>query len=175
MKKSLLFFAITCIALFLTSSCTKPADESANDEQAIAEQKKKSEDFQAIINAHRFRLVDFYSDKPIDYIETDAEVRKETDLKAYIKPYLLDDDNVFGAEEVLNIVQNTQKMPGVVDPVVKRNYHLSYDKSNVFLDFVTYTYTPAKYKVSEFSASGFVIYLDWPSGAKVFSRFQATN
>ena len=159
MKKSLLFVALSCIALLSIPSCTKPVDDAAADEQAIAQNKKKSEDFQAIISAHKFRLVDFYSDKPIDYIETDAEVRQETDLKAYIKPYLLDDDNVFGAEEVLNIVQNQSKMPGVADAVVKRNYHLSYDKSNVLLDFVTYTYTPAKYKVSEFSASGFVIYL----------------
>jgi hypothetical protein len=173
MKKSLLLIGCTCIALLATISCTKSIEEA--DEKMVAENKKKSEDFQAIINTHKFRLVDFYSDKPIDYIETDAEVKQETNLKAYIKPYLLDDDNVFGPEEVLNIVQNQQKMPGVSDAVVKRNYHLSYDKDNVYLDFVTYTYTPVKYKVSEFSAGGFVIYLDWPTGARVFSRFQASN
>jgi hypothetical protein len=174
MKQSLLSLAIICIAQFVLSSCSK---NSASDEeaQALANQQKKSEEFQAIVNAHRFRLVDFYSDKPIDYIETDTEVRSETDLKAYIKPYLLDDDNMFDGQGKLSIVQNTQKMPGVTDPILIRNYNVSHDKNNVFLDFVTYTYSPAKYKVSEYSPAGFVIYLDWPNGAKVFSRFQAVN
>jgi len=170
MNKSLLLIAVLFSTLFFFPSCTKPIEEA--DDKMIEENKKKSEDFQAIINAHRFRLVDFYSDKPIDYIETDAEVKQETNLRAYIKPYLLDDENVFGAEENLSIVQNQQKMPGVSDDIVRRSYHLSYDKSNVLLDFVTYTYAPAKYKVSEFSPNGFVIYLDWPTGAKVFSRFE---
>jgi len=167
MKQSLLFvlIALTFSAMI---SCSKTGDNKALNE-------KKATEFKTILDLKHFRLVDFYSDKPIDYVLTDAEVKSETDLKIYIKPYLLDDDNFFESEGGVVITQNQQKKPGLTAPVLNRNYSISADENGAYLDFLDYDYNPIKYKIGEYSTGGFTIYLDWQNGAKVYSRFERTN
>ena len=167
MKQSLLIVLIA-LSIPALNSCTKSADnKAAND--------KKATEFKGIIDLKHFRLVDFYSDKPIDYVTTDTEIKSETDLKVYIKPYLLDDDNYFGSEGGVVITQNQQKKPGLSDPVLNRNYNVSADENSAYFDFLNYDYDPIKYKIGEYSAGGFTIYLEWPGGAKVYSRFERVN
>jgi hypothetical protein len=156
------------LSISLLSSCSKNGDTKALND-------KKATEFKTIIDLKHFRLVDFYSDKPIDYIQTDAEIKSETDLKVYIKPYLLDDDNFFESEGGVVITQNQQKKPGLTDPVLNRNFNVSADENSAYLDFLDYDYYPVKYKLGEYSTGGFTIYLDWPGGAKVYSRFERTN
>jgi len=167
MKQSLqlVLIALSFSAMY---SCTKNGDTKALNET-------KAKEFKAILDLKHFRLVDFYSDKPIDYVTTDTEVKSETDLKIYIKPYLLDDDNYFDNEGGVVITQNTQKKPGLTDPLLNRNYSVSSDENGVYLDFLDYDYNPIKYKLGEFTTAGFTIYLDWPGGARVFSRFDRLN
>jgi len=167
MKQSLLFVLIALFFSALTS-CSKSGDNKALNE-------KKATEFKTTLDLKHFRLVDFYSDKPIDYVTTDTEVKSETDLKIYIKPYLLDDDNYFDNEGGVVITQNQQKKPGLADPLLNRNYSVSSDENGVYLDFLDYDYNPIKYKIGEFSTAGFTIYLDWPGGARVFSRFDKLN
>lgn len=167
MKQSLLF---VLFALFFSAmvSCTKNGDTKELNE-------KKATEFKTILDLKHFRLVDFYSDKPIDYVTTDTEVKSETDLKIYIKPYLLDDDNYFDTEGGVVITQNQQKKPGLSAPVLNRNYSVSADEHSTYFDFLDYDYNPIKYKLGEYSTVGFTIYLDWPGGAKVYSRFERMN
>ncbi len=167
MKESLLF-VLMALSFSALNSCSKNGDNKALNE-------KKATEFKTILDLKHFRLVDFYSDKPIDYIQTDVEVKSETDLKAYIKPYLLDDDNYFDDESGVVITQNTQKKPGLTAPVLNRNYSVSADENSAYLDFLDYDYNPVKYKLGEYSTTWFTIYLDWPGGAKVFSRFEKVN
>ncbi len=167
MKQSLLFVLIALLFSAFTS-CSKSGDNKALND-------KKATEFKAILDLKHFRLVDFYSDKPIDYITTDAEIKNETDLKVYIKPYLLDDDNYFDNEGGVVITQNQQKKPGLTTPVLNRNYSVSADENSAYLDFLDYDYNPIKYKLGEYSTGSFTIYLDWPGGAKVFSRFEKVN
>jgi len=167
MKQSLQFVLLAlCFSTFI--SCTKNGDNKALND-------KKATEFKAAIDLKHFRLVDFYSDKPIDYVTTDLEVKSETDLRSYIKPYLLDDDNYFGSEGGVIITQNQQKKPGLSDPVLSRNYNVSADENSAYLDFLDYDYYPVKYKIGEYSTAGFTIYLDWPGGVKIYSRFERVN
>lgn len=167
MKQSLLFVLIA-LSITVSISCSKAGDNKALNE-------KKATEFKTMLDLKHFHLVDFYSDKPIDYIQTDVEVKSETDLKMYIKPYLLDDDNYFDTEGGVVITQNQQKKPGLTAPVLNRNYSVSSDENSAYLDFLDYDYNPIKYKLGEYSAGSFTIYLDWPGGAKVFSRFERVN
>lgn len=169
MRKSLLPLTIAFISSVALSSCSK---NTGNTEE---QNEKRAAEFLNFIGNSRYRLVDFYSDKPIDYITTDTEVRSETDLKAYIKPYLLDDENFFNDKNVVSVTQNANKFPGNNSPVLTGNYLVSYDASDVYFDFLDHNYAAARYKLSEFSPGKFVIYLDWPGGAKLYSRFESTN
>jgi hypothetical protein len=167
MKKNRLFI-VAMAGLCVAVSCTKSIDNSA-------ENKKAAEEFKTSVKNNRYRLVDFYSDKPVDYEQTDSEIRQETDLRAYIKPYLHDDLNIFDATGVLKVEQKTIKISGNDSAVICRNYALSTDKKFVYLDFIDYFYDASRYKLQEFSDSAFIIYIDWPTGAKLFSKFRKIN
>jgi len=171
MKQSLLVL-LSSLCVLVLNSCSKNIGDSAEDESA---NQKRATEFQAVINGHSFRLVDFYADKPIDYIDSDAEIKEETDLKIYIKPYLLDDQVVFDGSGGVKIAQNQQKIPGSNDAILLRNYNVSADKYSAYVDYLDYYYNPIKYKLGEYTADGFTIYLDWPGGAKLYSRFQRIN
>jgi len=167
MKQSLLFVLIALFSSAL-NSCSKTGDNKGLNE-------KKATEFKTTLDLKHFRLVDFYSDKPIDYVTTDTEIKSETDLRIYIKPYLLDDDNYFDNESGVVITQNQQKKPGLNDAVLTRNYSVSSDENGVYLDFLDYDYNPIKYKLGEYSTAVFTIYLDWPGGVKIFSKFERLN
>ena len=69
----IIFMGITaCLGMV---SCSKTVSEED------AATKQKSVDFQNALTSHKYKLVAFYSDKPIDYITSDAEVRSETVLR----------------------------------------------------------------------------------------------
>lgn len=169
MKKSLLIFSVITFMSVMLVSCSK--NSGTTEEQ----QQKKAEEFLNFIGNGQFRLTDFYSDKPIDYVTTDNVVKQETDLRSYIKPYLLDDDNFFADKGILTIAQNAQKIPGNNAAVINGSYLVSYDASHVYFDFVDHTYSPARYKVENFAAGKFTLYIDWPTGAKLYSRFESNN
>lgn len=169
MKKSLLSIILMGAFCFSILSCSK------NTGTTEEEQQKRAMEFLSFIGNSHYRLVDFYSDKPIDYITTDTEVKQETNLKAYIKPYLLDDDNFFNDKNVLTVTQNANKIPGNNAATITANYLVSYDASNVYFDFLDHTYAPARYKLNTFSSGTFTLYIDWPTGAKLYSRFESAN
>ncbi|MBC7850899.1 MAG: hypothetical protein H7Y31_14250 [Chitinophagaceae bacterium] len=170
MKKNLLSFMALAMPVMFFSSCSKSSGEDATDAMNL-----KAKEFETVLQSNKYRLVDFYSDKPVDYYEGDTEVKAETDLRAYIKPYLVDDENVFSPEGGLKIVQNAKTIPGDETSILNRNYNVSSNSKEVMLTFVDYMYSPANYKVSEFTASGFTLYMDWPNGAKLYSKFQSVN
>ena len=103
MKKFLLSVSVGLL-LFSINSCTKDTGDET--------QKKRAEEFRNRVKNKRYRLVDFYSDLPIDYIENDSVVKSETDLRGYIKPYLPDDENLFDSTGLLLINQGANRIPG---------------------------------------------------------------
>lgn len=159
---------MSILALLCTIGCTK-----TNDTEAL--NKKAAEEFVAEVTLSKYRLVDFYSDQPIDYNESDNIVKSETDLRAYIKPYLLDDINEFDATGSLKVYQGAVKIPGNDSTVLTRTIGVNWDKDYTFINFVDYYYDYRQFKLQEFNSSGFIIYLNWHTGAKVYSKFTKVN
>ena len=102
---------IRTIGLFILSglalsSCHKSLSEEGN----IEANKAKAAQLQSSIANQNYRLTAFYSDRPIDYITTDAVVKSETDLWEYVRIYLKDDVNNFGGDASVIINQNANKI-----------------------------------------------------------------
>jgi hypothetical protein len=164
--KIVTYLAVALIATGVLSSCKK-------GEEASPEDKQKAEDFKSYIVAKQFTLVDYWSDKEIDYVEDDAEVKQETNLWPYVSIWIKDDANVFDVSTgKVTITQNANKYSGVTEDVFTRNFSIGADKDGPYFNFVNYQYNPLKYHLVDFNAEGFTVYVDWHSGAKVFSKFK---
>lgn len=161
MRSLTLLMGMTCLVM----ACSKPV----SDEEKAA--KQKSADFLASVQQHKYKLVAFYSDKPIDYITSDSEVRAETDLWSYVKPHVIDDDNFFGANGALTVYQNAEKFPGNDNEQINAGYSISPKGVDVACGFVDYLYMPLEYKLQEFDNAYFTLYIDGPSGSKLYSKF----
>jgi hypothetical protein len=165
MRKLNLFIIMGMSVCMGMASCSK----AVSDEDPAT--KQKATDFQAAVLSHKYKLVAFYSDKPIDYITSDAEVRSETDLWKYVKFHVLDDENYFGANGELTIYQKTNKFPGNEAETLKGTYGISVRGTDVLFKFVDYIYVPTEYKLQEFDNAYFTVYIDGPSGSKLYSKF----
>jgi len=161
-KLYLMLIAAVCVF----SSCTKSAGTGDNKET-----QKRADDFSVSLKAHKFKPVSFYSDKPIDYITNDVEVRAETDLWIYVKDYIKDDINLFNADGSVTIFQNASKFPGNDAATISTPYTITAEGNDVMLKFVDYNYVVTKYKLEQFDNAYFTIYVDGPAGAKLFSKF----
>ena len=153
-------------AVGVLSGCAKSVSNGDNKET-----QKRADDFSVSIKNHKFKPVSFYSDKPIDYITNDAEVRAETDLWIYVKDYIKDDINLFNADGNVTIFQNASKFPGNEAPTITTAYAITAEGNDVMLKFVDYNYVVTKYKLEQFDNAYFTIYVDGPAGAKLFSKF----
>jgi hypothetical protein len=164
----------TCLSIVLISagslgSCKK------NDEVST-ENKQKADEFKAAIVSQQFQVRDYYSDKPIDYIEDDQEVKEETQLFSYVSPWIKDDLNVFdAASKKVTITQNAVKIPGDASETLVKDFNIGADKDGVYFDFLNYQYQPLRYRLVEFTNTHFIVYTDWKSGAKVFTRFEVVT
>jgi len=164
---------IRTIGLFMLSGLAlSSCHKSLSDEGNIEANKARAAQFQASVANQNYKLTAFYSDKAIDYITTDAVVKSETDLWAYVKYHLKDDVNNFGGDASVIINQNAIKIPGNDAPQITRSYSTEYDKSFVYFNFIDDAYKAQQYKLSEFDANKFVIYIDYMGGVKLFSRFE---
>lgn len=158
------YFSLVAMLTILTG-CVKT-------NQHVDELKKKSDVYQASIIGNRYQLVEFYSDKPIDYIESDTVIKKETALWTYVKPYLTDDENgIYGKGEII-INQKSSRYPLIDSAYIYRSYKFSNDDKAIYFDFIDYFYKPLKYTVSSMDRSSILIYINWPNGAKLYSRYK---
>ena len=165
--KIVTYLTVALLAIGVFCSCKKNGDE------ASAADKQKAEDFKAYIAGKNFTLVQYYSDKEIDYVEDDAEVKQETNLWPYVSIWIKDDVNSFDLSTgKVSITQNANKYSGITDEVFTRDFSIGADKNGPYFNFVNYQYNPLKYHLVDFNAEGFTVYVDWHSGAKVFSKFK---
>lgn len=155
-------FTIFCLfAALITTSCNKTSKE----------EEKKASEFRAFTSAKKFKIVEFYADKPVDYEENDNEVKAETELWVYVKDYIRDDINIVDNNQV-QIHQNDVKMPGSDAVTLTRPFNVGSDRSGAYLEFVDYFYEPLRYKLFEFKDNYFIIYVDFKGGAKLFSKYE---
>jgi hypothetical protein len=150
---------------FLAMACKKSLN---SDEEAA---KQRSADFTASIQQHTYKLVAFYSDKAIDYITNDTEVRSETDLWSYVKPHVIDDESYFASGGILTINQKLEKFPGNDSEQINGSYGISAKGSDVVFKYVDYIYLPIEYKLQEFTNAYFIVYLEGPASSKLYSKF----
>ena len=157
--------SLAFIATALLCSCSKLRENSLEGEQRAAQ-------FRSFIVSKKFQVKDFYSDKPIDYIEDDGEVRSETELFKYVSSWIKDDWNIFEVSTgKVNITQNAVKISGDDSEILVRNFNIGSDNAGVYFDFLTYRYEPLRYRLVEFTDNHFIVYVNWKSGAKLFTKF----
>ena len=106
------------LIVFTIFSCKK--DES--DDGIKPEDKQKAEALTAFLQSDQFRLKKYYSETPIDYIDTDQVVKSESDLWQYVSSWLHDDAYVFNTNGTVTIQQGPLKfipirlkqLPGII-------------------------------------------------------------
>lgn len=157
----MLFIGITWVG----AACNKSLSEEDSGT------KQRAADFQAAIQSNKYMLVSFYADKPIDYITNDTEVKSETDLWPYVKIHVKDDEYFFGADGALTINQKADKIAGNDAATINGSYTISTKGTDVSVMFVDYLYSPLEYKLHEFDNSFFTVYVDGPSGSKLYSKY----
>ena len=163
--KIITFLTVALIATSVFSSCKKGDDVSAEDKQ-------QAEQFKAFVGSKQFRLTEYWADKPIDYVEDDAEVKAETNLWGYVSFWIKDDLNVFDLNtNKVTVIQGTNKYAGIADESFTKDFSIGADKDGPYFNFVNYQYNPLKYRLVEFGGDTFTVYVDWHSGAKVLSKF----
>lgn len=154
-------------SLVFATACSKTG--AGGEDNAAA--KQRAADFQANVQSHKYKVAAFYSDKPIDYITSDTEVKSETDLWAYVKEHIKDDENYFGANGTLTIDQKLVKMPGNETQTINGSYNIVARGADVIVTFVDYSYKPLEYKLQEFDNAYFTVYIDGPAGSKLYSKY----
>ena len=127
-----------------------------------------------VINKIQVRPVLIGTDRKISrkHFFADAEVKQETNLWPYVSFWIKDDHNVFDVSTgKVTITQNANKFASISEEIFTRDFSIGADKDGPYLNFVNYQYNPLKYRLVNFDAEGFTVYVDWHSGAKVFSDF----
>jgi len=133
----------------------------------------KEEEFKKLVTSTAFQLRACYSDIPVDYIEDDSVITKETNLWRYVSPYLKDDVNTFRTDNAnVSIAQHTLKIPGNASEILDRQYHIGTDESGVYMDFLDFDYLPLKYRLHELGPDYFVLAVEWKYDATLYSRFE---
>ena len=160
--KNVLSYLTVCSLLL---GCSK--EYSYTDSGAV-----KNQSLQTFITSqpNGFRLVDFYSDIPIDFNPHDTILQKETALWRYVPDYLKDDVNVFLTTGSVQIHQNSLKISGNNATTIPRIYSIYTDNNKIVFEFVEYNYNPYKYYLHEIGSNYFIIYVV-QNGARLFSKF----
>ncbi len=122
--------------------------------------------------SRKYQLKAFYSDIPIDFVETDDVIKSETDLWSYVKEYIKDDINeLFNDSTLLRIYQNEIKIPGNDAPVLEKYYRIGTDAEGKYMKYMGPEYELLHYRLLEFNDDYFIIYLKWRHGSTIYSRF----
>lgn len=174
MKRNLLILALATVTIVTTNSCQK------DDAGGTSELQKKAVELENYVVNNRFIPVDFYSDTPIDYIENDATVLAETDLKKYIFPYLNDDIITFNPDKTLLVDQGSIMIQGNDAKTFTRTWSTETSKAKnvVYLNYLDYFYDQRRYTLVEWTDTSIIAYIDWTSKAdptktaKIYTRFQ---
>lgn len=157
---------IVIVLAAVVFSCNK----SETDDGIKPEDKEKAAALQTFLQSDKFRLKKYYSETPIDYIDTDQVVKSETDLWQYVSAWLHDDSYVFGTGGSVVVEQNTVKIPSDPSPTLNRSYAVRADKDGVAFDFVGHEYQELKYRLITFNDSVLKVSATW-NGKTVISEY----
>src|SRR5215217_5128612 len=135
MKKA---YLIPVLLLFFFA-CKKDSDPAPED-PAQTENEIKAAELQTFLQANKFELSRYYSDTPIDYIDTDQVVKAETDLWDYVSPWIKDDRYTFNSDGTVTIEQNALKIQTDSTATLSRNYSVEANDNGVTFNFIGHIY-----------------------------------
>jgi len=140
----------------------------------LQQNNQKAAEFRSyLVQNSKFRLVDFYAESPIDYDQTDDVVTLETDLKKYIRHYLVDDDIIFNGNGNVTFVQHAIKIGNNDDEEVLVPYNTRGDRTGVLVDFADDLYQPFTYYLHEKGDTWFILAYKRPNeNVWLLSRFE---
>ena len=163
-------YSATFITAIFINSCQKTVNDKASPEDIA-----RANEFKNTISEKRFQLREYYSDVPIDYIDSDNVVKAETQLWKYVSPWLKDDSNLFVNNAIVRVEQGSIKMPGLDSAVILRSCIIGADLQGPYMDFLSHEYHPLKYRLKDFTDSSFTIYAVWHNKSTVYSKFEMKN
>ena len=157
---------VLAIVLF---ACNKKDDTPVDP--VSPEDKAKATALSEFLKSDEFYLTKYYSEVPIDYIDTDQVVMAETDLWKYVSLWLKDDRYTFDASGNVSVEQNTDRIPTDTTPVLTRHYEVVADPNGVKFDFIGHEYQDLVYRLISFTDSNLVVSASW-NGKKVISEYK---
>lgn len=160
------FLVIIALFLFTVYACSK----SETSDGIKPEDKTKAAAMITFLEKNPFQLKKYYSETPIDYIDTDQVVKAETDLWQYVSRWLPDDQYVFNTNGTVAIMQNAILFPTDSSPTLSRQYSVKADKKGVAFDFVGHEYQDLKYRLIMFNDTLLKVSASW-NGKTVISEF----
>ncbi len=120
----------------------------------------------------KYQLSAFYANKPIDFIDTDSEVRSEANLWGYVQEYLKDDIDEFTLDSnAVDIHQGANRIPGNDDSILHKTYSIGTDSKGTYIDFLGPDYEVLRYRLQEMTEDHLIIYLPWKNNSIIYSRF----
>ncbi|HUQ66827.1 MAG TPA: hypothetical protein VM101_11765 [Flavitalea sp.] len=164
---------IVSVLAFFFFACKKDSDSAPSDPVKAANEKKAA-DLQVFLKANQFELTRYYSDTPIDYIDTDQVVKAETDLWDYVSPWIKDDRYSFNSDGTVTIQQNAVKIQSDSSATLSRDYSVVGDASGVTFNFIGHIYQSLNYNLIEFSDTLLKVNAKW-NGNTVISEYKVAN
>lgn len=161
MTRALLVITIA----FVIFSCKKTESDGIKPED-----KEKAAALQAFLQQDKFRLKKYYSETPIDYIDTDQVVKAETELWQYVSSWLHDDNYIFGANGTVVVEQNAIRIATDNSATLNRTYSVAADKNGVAFNFIGHEYQPLQYRLITFNDTMLRVSATW-NGKTVISEY----
>lgn len=161
--KYLLLVAVS----FAAFACNK---KSETVDPIRTEDKAKAAALSDFLKDEKFRLTKYYSDTPIDYIDTDQVVMQETQLWQYVSGWLKDDAYSFEDNGDVLIEQNDIRYEPDTATILTRHFSVAADADGVAFRFLGHEYQDLNYRLISFSDTNLVVWARW-NGKKVISEY----
>jgi hypothetical protein len=159
------FFAVA----FVVFACSKKSETAVDP--ISSEDKAKAAALTELLKSNDFQLARYYSETPIDYIDTDQVVMHETQLWSYVSIWLKDDDYRFDANGNVSVEQNVNRIESDSSPVLTRHYQVVADPQGVAFNFIGHEYQDLAYRLISFTDSNLTVSATW-NGKKVISEYK---
>ena len=154
---------------FIVIACNKENDPAIVDPIDPAD-KAKAEALSDFLENDKLRLTKYYSETPIDYIDTDQVETLETELWQYVSIWLKDDAYSFDLSGNVTVEQNANRISTDTSSVLTRHYEVFADAEGVGFDFIGHEYQDLPYRLISFSDTNLVVSAQW-NGKKVISEY----
>lgn len=153
-------------------SCKKGDDNNGNNPPPPpTENEIKAQALDSFLEANSFRLTRYFSDTPIDYIDTDQVVNADEDLWQYVSFWLKDDRYKFQSDNQVLIEQNADKFVADSSATFLRPYKVEADDNGVIFHFIGHEYQPLDYHLISFTDSVLLVSAMW-NGNEVKSEYK---